>query len=906
MNPAARVPRLVLALYPRTFRDQFGDQWLADVDGRLGWTAGRTERLRVYWLICRDALRAVPAAYLQAGLMRARRAGARLRARLAFGGPGSFGGGPRSFEVLRLDLRVALRALWREPSFTVTAILSLALGIGAATAMYTVVNTVLLQPLPYRDADRLAMAWNNPSSMDRTRLPFSGVELDALRQAPELFEEVGAIWATSAAAFGTEGPETIPVGLVTDNFFDVLGISPALGRVFADNEQGPGRSGVVLLSDAYWRRSFGADPGVIGSTLRLNAAEAVIIGVLPADFTLRLPHDAGVPSDLELYQPFRWDVSAGVPDLHYLRVVGRLRPEVTWEQASAQVSAVAAQVRERYAELEATGDEFTVAHLQTDAVGSVRPVLIALFIGVGLFLLLAAGNVANLLLARMNARSREMAIRTCLGATRGRIVRQLLTESVVVAAGGAALGVAWAWWGTEALWSMRPEGLRAVAVVSLDASVLVFSLAVTALAWALFSLMLLLHLRSDPAPVLWTRGSTPRSQRLRKLVIVGEVAIGLVLVIGASLMSQTIARLHRVDMGFDPAQLVTARVSLSRQLFPTDAQRAGLAQEVERVLGNLPGVGAAGGVSHLPLAKWANWSDAAAPEGVAEAERNSYHADHRSVTPGYFSTAGTRLVSGRVFTVHDDGAAQPVIVIDETMAARAFGDRDPIGRLLTASRYIDGSFVPTPAMVVGVVADTRDRGPGTPSSGQVFWPFAQSARWEMSYVIQSEAPAALMDRVRPAVAGVHGDLAVSDVRPLSDLVGAATEDTKFTALLAALFAGLALVLAAVGLYGVMAYSAEQRTKEIGIRVALGARRGAIFRRMLGEGLSLGSFGVIIGVVAGVAVTRYLSALLFGVSPTDPATFIVAAAVLLSVCLVASVVPAGRATRVDPMTTLRLE
>ncbi len=900
-----RLPRLVLGLYPRAFRDEFGDQWLADVDGRLRWDGGRG-RLRVYWLVCRDALRAVPAAYLQAGLGKVRQV--RVRLRNSRGGD-TAGGGRGPFEVLRSDLKLAVRTLLKQRTFTAAAVLSLTMGIGAATAMYTVVNAVLLRPLPYHQPDRLAMAWNNPTSMDRTRLPFSGVELDALRQAPDLFEEVGAIWATSGAALGGEGPETVTLGMVSDNFFRVLGVPAAAGRTFADGEQGPGNSGLVVLSDSYWRRALGADPGVIGSTMVLDGGEVVVIGILPPGFSLRLPNDAGVPPDLDLYQPFSWDVSAGPPDLHYLRVVGRVLPGVTWPQASERIAAVAAGVRQRYAELATTGDEFTVAHLQTDAVRSVRPVLVALAVGVALFLLLAAGNVANLLLARTNARTRELAIRSCLGATRGRIVRQLVTESGVLALAGAVLGVALAWWATGALWALRPDGLRSITSLSPDLSVLAFSLGATLLAWGVFGLIPLGHLRRDPSGALGGRGTTARSQRIRKLVIVGEVAIGLVLVVGASLMGETIKRLHRVDLGFEPDRLVTLRVSLARQLFPTDHERATLAQAIELTLADLPGVTAAGGISHLPLATWANWSDAAAPEGTPEAERNQYHADHRSVTPGYFDASAMRVVAGRGFSLSDGADGQPVVVIDQTMAERAFGGgaADAVGRLLVASRYVGGSFVPTPALVVGVVADVRDRGPAVPSSGQVFWPFSQSSRWEMSYVVRSDrAPEALLEQVRPAVATVHRDLSLSHVRSMSDLVGAATEDSRFTALLAGLFAAVALILAAVGLYGVMAYTTEVRTKEIGIRVALGAKSREIFRRMLGEGLTLGGAGVVIGVAAGALVTRYLNSLLFGVSPTDPATFLRAAAVLVVVCLAASLVPAGRATRVDPIDTLRLE
>lgn len=906
MDRPSRFPGLVLALYPRAFKHEFGDQWLADVDGRLARGDRPVDRLRLYWLLVLDALRAVPVAYATHAFTRLRLGRTRRRVAGA-GGDTRRGGGRPPFDVLRLDLRLAVRSLWKDRSYSVTAIASLALGVTAATVMYAVVNTALIRPLPYRDPARLAMLWNAFSVADRPRLPFSGPELMALREAPDLFAEVGAIWATSGSVRGDEMPETVSLGLVSDNFFTVLGVVPSLGRIFDRGEEGPSGSGVVLVSDAYWRTSLGADPSAVGRTIRLDGREVVIIGVLAPDFTLRVPPDAGVPARLDLYTPFPWSLSALAPDSHFLRLIGRLAPAVPWGEAQARVTAVANGVRARYTELIKTGDTFSLAPLQGDAVRRVRPILLALLTGVGLFLLLAAGNVASLLIARTNARRREMAIRSCLGAPRWRIARQLLTESLVVAAVAGGVGLGLSQWGGRALWALRPEGLRSISSLSLGGPVLLFAVAVTGLTWVGFGLAPLIHLSRDPAAAILARGVDRQRQRLRKAVIVGEVAIGLVLVVGAALMAQTLDKLQQADLGFDPTHVLSARVSLPQALFPTDADRARMAQDIAGAFRRLPGVTATGAVSHLPLATWANWSDAAPPEGIPEAQRDRYHADHRSVTPGYFDAIAARLVAGRQFTEHDDGTAQPVVIIDEAMAQRAFGDADPIGRRLFPARYVDGDFPSTEAIVVGVVHDIQDRGAALSSEGQVFWPFAQSARWELTYVLRGAGDIVpLISQVRRTVGSVHRDLAVSQIRPMTDLVKANTADTSFTTMLAGLFALLALVIAAVGLYGVVTYSSQQRLRDMGIRVALGATRADIFRRIMGEGAKLGVVGVLLGVAGGIVATRLMSSLLFGVSPTDAATFLIGGIALLGTSLVASLAPARRAARVDPMTALRLE
>ena len=459
---------------------------------------------------------------------------------------------------------------------------------------------------------------------------------------------------------------------------------------------------------------------------------------------------------------------------------------------------------------------------------------------------------------------------------------------------------------------MRPEGLTRVDAVGLDPTILGFTMAVAVASGVIFGFAPLSQLsRMEPAARLRQGNSaaTRRSQRTRKLITAAEVAIALVLLIGAGLMAQTFARLQEVNVGFDPDRLLTFTVSLSPQRFPTDLERGQLARQIETELAALPGVVAVGGGSHLPFATWANWSQSAPPEGVppTDSERDKYHFDHRAVTPDYLTAIGARLVSGRFFEEHDDMSQQPVIIIDDAIAERAFPGEDPIGKRMHSVRYVNTSFEPTWAVVIGVIDGIRDRSPALPSGGQVYWPFAQSPRWELTYVVRTEDdPSDLTDRVRSTVTGLRRDLAPSNFHVMDEYVATATAETRFTALLAAIFSGLAMVLAARGLYSVITYSTAQRSSEIGLRIALGARGKHIFASVLGEAIQLCVIGVVVGLVGAIGLTRFIASLLFDVSPTDPFMFGSMAVFFLGVTLLASYLPARRATRVDPIEALRME
>jgi len=813
---------------------------------------------------------------------------------------------------LGTDLRHGARGLARSPLFTLAAALSLGLGIGANTAIFSVINAVLIRPPPYHEPERLVFVWNDLAGFDLPRLPLAGIQLVELRGEEDVFEDVAGIWA-GHQNLGTEDRATLVTsGLITPNFFSLLGVDPQLGRSFLP-EEGAGEA-TVLLSDEMWRRELGGDPDVIGRKLRLEGREATVVGVLPPGMKLLFPPSVGIPERLDLFVPFPWVTAAQPGGSRFLRTVARTREGVTLATADATVKEVAGRLRATYVEMAAVGDEFSAAPLQADTTERIRPTLLALLVGVGIFLLLTSVNVASLLLARGTSRGREMAIRSCLGASGGRLARLVTGEVAAITVLGAVSGLLLGGWGADVLWSLRPEGIARVDDVGLDLRVVAFTLAAAALAGGLAGLWPLARLRRQ-APMELLRqtgaGRAPTSRRGAWAITVAEVALSVVLVVGAALMAQTLTSLREADLGFQSDGLLTFRVGLSLRQFPEAEERAALARQLEDELGDLSGVVAAGAVSHIPLADWANWSSSAAPEGTPEEGREAFHFDHRSATPGYLDALGVTLVGGRFFTSGDDAAGQPVVIIDETLAQRAFPGEDAVGRVLLATRYLDGDFVPTPAVVVGVIEDLRDRGPAVPSAGQVYWPFAQSARWELTYAVRTvgggEATlAALADEVRALVPEVRRDLAAADFRTLDSYLAGSIADTRFTSLLAGLFSVLALGLASLGLYGVISYSTARRTREMGLHLALGARAPDLFFRVVGEGLAVGAVGVAVGLAGAAGLTRYMEALLFGVNPLDPVVFGGVGAFLVLVAVAASAGPALRAASVDPVRSLHVE
>jgi putative ABC transport system permease protein len=885
-----RLARLLLLLYPKSFRARFEAEFLEAFEWhRARVPTGWEGRLRLTALMLRDTLAALPRAHSD---------GPRRMVHAARG--------------LVADGRHAARGLARSPLFAWSAVASLALGIGANTAVFSVANAVLLQPLPYADPGRLTIVWNHFTTSEQTRLPLAPVEVAELAEEPGLFESVGGVWATSATVTDPEGTRIqVPAALVTPNFLGVLGIAPALGRNFLSelgNERRDEAPQGVLISHELWRSTFTSDPAVLERSLVVDGVSMPVLGVLPEGFRLIFPPDGSIPERLDVYRSLPWNLRDLPVGIRYLRVVGRLAPGVDLREGQVAVDAVSARVRASYPEIASNGDSFSIHPLQADAVREARPVLQVLLAAVGLFLLLASANVASLALARASARTGEMAVRRSLGASNGRIAGLVFWESLLIGVAAAVIGLAVGSLGADFLWSMRPEGIARVDSVSVDGTVVLFTMGVSTLAVLLFGW----------APVRWTARSgvatTLRSAgarivgartSAREWITVGQVAVSLVLLCGAGLLARTLGELSRADVGFAPERLVSFKVALSEQLFPMDEERWRIASEIERRVQALPDVSATGATSHVPFGTWANWSGAAAPDGTPEAEVEAFMVDHRSVTPGYFGALGMTLESGRFFSSTDDGASEPVVVIDRVLADRAFPGEDAVGRRIHPTRYRGGEFTPTPATVIGVVGSVRDVSPSRPSRGQVFWPFAQSARWELTWVVRSQGgPGASLERVREEIRAVSPDLAVAAVAPLEELVREANAGTRFVALLGGVFALLALGLAGLGLYGVIVYSSSIRTAEFGLRRVVGARPRDILSAVIVDGLRLGALGTIFGIVAAMGLNRFLGSLLFGVSPTDAITMLLAAGVLLAVMLFASLVPALRAMRVDPQVAMR--
>lgn len=885
------VRRVLRRILPREYADDFGDSlsWVAAE--RFG--AGRRSLAVHLWYAVQLAR---PSTWLLAFKLRGGapqvRVGAQRQSRLSawFGDAGE-----------------AARGLTRAPGFAAAVITSVAIGVGATVAAFAVLNAVLLSPPPYPDSDRLVFLWNKLDGYPGSRLPMSSLQVAELREERTVFEDVGGVWATSRTMSLGDRAALVPAGIVTPNFFSVLGVSPALGRDFGEDEGL--ETLTALISQALWREEFGADSAVVGRTIQLEGEEAVIVGVLPA-VPLVFPPGAGIPERLDVFTPTPWAFAVPPSGPRFLRTVARLNPDVGVASADAWVGTVSSRLREVYPGMASAGDQFSAVGLHSDAVERVRPGLLALMGTVLMFLLLTAANVASLVLARSARRINELSIRRWLGASLGRLMRLVLVEVGLLTTIGALVGLGAGVVAARGLWALRPSNLIRVGTLEFEPTVIAVAAAGALVAGILASIPAIWRLlRSEDQHAFRTEGSgrgTSR-RRARRWITSGEFAVCVVLVSGASLMAKTMDQLRSADLGFVPRQTLTFRMGLSQSVFTDEEERTRLAQRVEDEIGLLPGVVAAGASSHLPLGEWANWSGIAAPVEVPEDERDGYFFDHRSVTPGYVEALGIDVIQGRALTQADVGTSETVVLIDEALAEAFFGSNEAIGRTIVATRYLDGDFRPTEATVVGVVGRVRDQGPQVAGSGQVFWPFAQSPRWELGYAVRTEAdPNLLVDQLRGLIPSIHADLAPADFRLMDDYVAAALADSRFASRLSAAFAVIALLMAALGIYGVIGYSVEARQRELGMRVAVGARSSDLFRLVVRDGLMIGLVGVVFGLLGTFALSRYLQALLFEVSAFDPLVLGGVVAFLLAMAVTASIGPALRATRLDPVESIRGE
>jgi putative ABC transport system permease protein len=812
-------------------------------------------------------------------------------------------------DTLLHDVRFGARMLRKSPGLTATAIFALALGVGVNTAIFSVVDAVLLRPLPYAEPGRLVSVAGTNARRPGEPLPVSYPNFADWRGQATAFERLAAYDPTDFNLVAGGRPERVKGAVVTSDLFALLGAGPQLGRQFTAEEDVPGAAPAVILSHGLWQRQFGGDPAAVGRALPVGGRPANIVGVMPSGFAF--PPGA---EPAELWAPMSFNETyIAERNMHNLGVVGRLAAGATVEQARAEMEAVAARLAEQYPASNG-GWGARVVPLQEHLVGNVRPALLMLLGAVAFVLLIACANVANLLLARASSRRKEMAVRAALGAGRWRVARGLLVESVMLALAAGALGLLLAFWGTDLLVALGPGDLPRIGEVALDERVLLFTLAVSLLTGVGFGLAPAAQAsRADLVDALKEGGSNPSARpggRLRGALVVSEIALALVLLVGAGLLVRSFARLLEVDPGFRPEGVVTMQLQLSDASYAENHQVVSFYDRLLERARGLPGVVEAGLVTTVPLGKGAMalTYDVEGRPPAPPNERTSASFDVAS--PGYFRAMNIPLVRGRTFTDADREGSPAVVIVSETMARRAWPGEDPLGKRITMGASASGPPPPS-REVVGVVGDVKHGGLEAEVKEAIYAPYGQVPWPNVTLVARTEAdPDATAVAMRAAVRGVSPDQPVYNVRVMEQVVAESVAKPRLYASLLGLFAGLALLLSAMGIYAVMSYTVTQRAHEIGIRMALGARPGDVLRLVVGHGMRLTLVGVAIGLAAAFGLARLLASLsaslLFGVSATDPATFGGIALLLAGVALLACWLPARRAARVDPLVALRTD
>jgi len=829
---------------------------------------------------------------------------ARRSARLEFGGLDQVkeecrdARGTRWVEAILQDLRFGLRTLRRSPAFTAVAALTLALGIGANTAVFTVVNGVLLRPLPFPEPEKLFLISYLPRNNPFLTQP--GLDdrdyLEFLRQ-DQVFEHIATSSSTPLTLTGAGDPVRVPAAAVTSGFFPAVGVNPAIGRWFLPEEDQPGREPVAVLSDKLWQSRFGADSHVLGKSITLDGIAHTVVGVMPLGF--------GFPGDAEMWTPLAVQID---PHNSYTRpVLGRLKPGISRQRAQAELETFASRLPlgpgEKRSDFVAR-----IIPLKDSVVGNIRSSLLIFAGAVAFVLLIACANFANLLLIRAAGRRQEISVRAALGAGRGRLVRQLLTESTLVALAGGAAGMLLATIGVPALLALAPTGkIPRIDEIRMDAWVLAFTVAVSVMTGIVFGL----------APALGATGRglreslsgsgrtlTGRHGGFRSVLVVSEIALALVLLAGAGLMLKSFLRIRAVNPGFHAKNVLTMAVELPESTYQTAAQMRAFHQRTLEKLASLPGVLVAGAVNWLPLGQWWVKGDFRLEGGV----HSHYNVLKPAVSPGYFQTIGIRMRSGRDFTERDIATAPGVVIVSQLVAKRFWPGEDPIGRRISME---DDPKPEDWLTIVGVVDDVRQLGLTDQPEPAIYQPYLQVTRTfflgHMTFAVRTASnPQSMATAVRGVLRSLDKNQPVQSISTMEDVVTATTTEPRFQTRLLAVFATLALVLAAIGVYGVLAYSVSERTHEIGIRIALGAGTGNVMGMVFRNSLTLAAAGVSLGTAGALVVTRVLEKYLFDVKPTDPATFAVVALLLAGIALLAGCIPARRATKVDPVVALRFE
>ncbi|HEX5581011.1 MAG TPA: ABC transporter permease [Gemmatimonadaceae bacterium] len=804
-------------------------------------------------------------------------------------------------DTLLRDIRYALRTLRKSPGFTVFAVLTIALGIGATTTIFGVVDGVLLSPLPYREPATLVGVHETDPGAGNDAFPTTPATFLDWRKETRSFTAMAASRNQAATLTGDGEPQRVPGGAVSAGFFEVLGVRPIIGRGFTAEEDAAGAGQVVVLSEGLWRERFGGDRAVVGRTMNVNGRPYTIVGVMPA--SLRLPS-----ADTELWVPLAFSAEeASARGSHHLQVVARLAPGATLEQANAELRTIAARMQREYPEFQ-SGFGAAARPLSTDIVGDVGRPLWVLAGAVGFLLLICCANVANLMLARAASRRKEIAIRSAIGAGRGHIVRQLLAESLVLSLIGGGAGLVLAAWGTDLLVALGPAELPRLQEIGVDARVAAFALAASLVTGALFGIAPAVHAsRSDLNDTLkdGTKGSSggPGRARARQALLVAEVAISLTLLVGAGLMMKSLNRLRAVDPGFRTTGILTAQLPLPLARYDSTYKRMALYQALEERARAIPGVRSVGFTSGVPLsgstAILGYWI-----EGKTPRNDNSQvpTATFYQVAGDYFQTMGIPLRKGRYLGAGDRADAPRAAVVNETLARQQFAGEDPIGK-----RFQIGPDSAPYYTIVGVVGDSRHQGLGAEPPPQLYVPFAQEGFGNLSLVVHAEGdPTRLIASLRGELQALDPDLPLARARTMDDVIAEGIARPRFITLLLGAFAGIALVLALVGTYGVVAYTVAQRTQEFGIRMALGADARRVLVDVVMHAARVTAIGIVVGVAAALVLSRGLATLLFQVHVTDPVTYAVIAALLLGVTVLASWIPARRATRVTPLNALRAE
>lgn len=801
------------------------------------------------------------------------------------------------------EVRSALSKLRRKPAFTVFSVLILGLGIGVNTSIFSAVNAVLLRPLPYGNPDQLVMLYAQNLKGDKTKEPVSPADYTDWTQQASSFEQIGASGSVTLNLTGSGEPESLIGYRMSANFFQMLGTPALLGRTFQAGE--PEGTFPVVLSYRLWQRRFGGQQNIVGQSITLNGKPYTVIGVMPRDFQY--------PTlDTELWIVLRMTPQVQANrDARLLRVVGRLKPGVTLAQGQTEMNAVAQRLAQAYPASD-TGWDVQVVPLHKEFVGDVSLYMFLLLGAAGLVLLIACINITSLFLVRAAGRQKEIAIRASLGASRTRIIGSLLIEGGLVAFFGGLVGLLLAWRGREALVSFFPQTISnlqipRVASLPLDGRVFGFMLLLCAITTLVFGLLPAVQSSNPDLQSFMkegVRGSSGgfTSRRLRSVLIVSEVALAFALMIGAGLLIKSFRQLRHINLGFDPEHVLTLRVQLPPYKYKEDHQRIGFYNQTLQRIGSLPGVESVGISNYLPLTGWYNTQPIVIEGQTPPPAGQEPEIDHRVISSSYFSAMKIPLIKGRYFTDADNDTTSPVIIVNEAMARRYWPGEDPVGRRM---KVLGEDKEQDWRTVVGVVGDVKHFGPDTEAKPEMYRPYLQAPQPLIGLVVRTTGePTAIASAARSAIYSVDGDQPVSHIMPMENLVADSVAPRQVSMILLTVLGGVALLLALLGIYGVLSYSITQRTQEIGIRTALGAQQVDVMKLILGQSLKLILIGVVAGLGVAVVIIRLFSSLLFGVSPTDPLTFVVVTALLFLTALLASYFPARRASQLDPVKALR--